>query len=192
MTSEVNKKKLEEIKESVDSCIEGGITDESLTELKDNININMSSIPTTITVGQLEKLKNHINNRFNAFDANGELDLDQAQRNIAYSIGNWFNNYNGLLLKERQKLAEIEGELLQSKALAYDDIKMSKIKYDLDSAGTRVMLDGHKFVVPKNIERDKQKAYVHFLESAVKQIGYYANGVKIMLQREELKARYGQ
>jgi len=189
MSDNGDEKKIQALKNCVDDFENDKV---SLPELKDNIKISLSDVPTTITVEQLQKLKDHINNRFNGFDANGNLDLDKCQRNIAYSISNWFNNYNGLLLKERQKLGEIEGELALAKAQAYDNIKMSDIKYDVDTKGMGLILEGHKLVLPKKIERDKQKAYTQFLENAVKQIGYYANGVKIMIMREDQKHRYAQ
>ena len=64
-------------------------------------------VPRIISKENLEKLKKHINDRFNVFDANGKLDLDRCQLNIGYSIGQYFTTYNGLLLKERHKLADI-------------------------------------------------------------------------------------
>jgi hypothetical protein len=152
----------------------------------------MSNSPSTITIEQLTKLKNHINERFNIFDNEGHIDLDRCQLNVGYALGQYYTNYNGLLLKERQKLADIEGELSLLKVQAYDDIKMTKIKYDVDAKGMALLLEGHDLVRPKQVECDKQKAYVQFLENTLRQIGNYANGVKTILQRTEMKARYGE
>lgn len=186
------KEKLEELKEHVDQCIKDGTTDEAMQELKDAADACMSNVPTTITLKQFTKLKNHINKRFDAFDDKGEVDLDKCQRNVAHSIGNWYTNYNGLLLKERQKLAEIESGLKLAKAKAYDDIKMSKIKYDLDARGLNIMVEGHELTRIKQIEYDKQNAYVEYLNNAVKQIGFYANGVDKILKRADIKGKYGE
>jgi hypothetical protein len=186
------KEKLNELKEHIDECIENGTTIEAMQELKDAANTCLSDVPTTITLNQFKKLQKHINDRFNAFDSNNELDLDKCQRNVAYSIGNWYTNYNGLLLRERQKLAEIEGELKLARAKAYDNIKMSKIKYDLDARGMNIMVDGHEITRQKQVEYDKQAAYVEYLKNAVAQIGYYANGVDKIFRRVELKGRYGE
>jgi hypothetical protein len=153
---------------------------------------NIPYIPTTIDKVQLEKLRSHIDERFNAFDKNGKLDLDRCQLNIAYSIGKYYTTYNGLLFSEKHKLAEIECSLASIKAETYHNIKMSGAKYDVSSKGMDLLLDGSEAVRKKQEECDKQKAYISFLENTVKQISFYANGVKIMLQREELKARYGE
>lgn len=179
------KEKLEELKEHIDKCIEDGITEDSLCELQDATKACMSDVPTTLTLGQFKKLKDHINNRFNAFDEKGNIDYEKLQRNVAYSISSWQTNYNGLLLRERQKLAEISSELKLAKANAYNDIKMSKIKYDLDAKGLSIMVDGHEYTRTKQLEYDKQQAYVDYLDNAVKQIGFYSNGVDKILRLQE-------
>jgi len=97
-----------------------------------------------------------------------------------------------LLLRERQKLAEIDSELKLAKATALNDIKMSKIKYDLDAKGQQIMIDGHELTRSKQMEYDKQQAYVDYLKNAVSQIGFYANGVDKILRRAEIKGRYGE
>jgi len=151
-----------------------------------------TEIPGTITKEQMQKIKDHINNRFNVFDKHGNVDLDKCQLNVGYAISNYYTNYNGILLKEKQKLAEIEEQLKLVKAKAYDEIKTSKIKYDLDSKGFTIMLEGHESVRAKKLEYDKQSAYVDFWDNTVKQISFYANSVKVIMQRAEVKGRYGE
>ena len=179
------KEKLEELKEHINACIEKGITDDSLSELQDAANACMSDVPTTLTLGQFKKLQNHINKRFNAFDEKGNIDYEKLQRHVAYSISSWQTNYNALLMREKQKLAEISSALKLAKAQAYDDIKMSKIKYDLDARGLNIMVEGHELMRAKQLEYDKQQAYVDYLDYAVRQIGFYSNGVDKILRLHE-------
>jgi len=148
-------------------------------------------IPISITSEHIIKLKNHINNTFNAFNADGEVDLDKCQRNVAYSSGNIYTNYNGLQFQEQIKLNQIAEDLAKIKAIAYDDIKRTKLAYDIDSKGTNVILEGHEGVRAKQREYDDQNAYVEFLKRTVSQLQYYANSVNVILKREEVRAKYG-
>jgi len=186
------KEKLEEVKEYIDKCISGDMSLESLQDVQDSFKIAMTDVPTTITLNQFNKLKKHIDDKFNVFDADGEIDLDKCQRNVGYSIGNWYSNYNVLFLREKQKLAEIASDLALARAEALHDIKMSKIKYDLDSRGMNIMIEGHQLTRAKQMEYDKQKAYVEYLEATVKQVGFYANSVDKILKRVEIKGKYGE
>lgn len=151
----------------------------------------MQNVPIDITNEKIAKLRDHINSNFDAVNPDGSLNLDKAQRNVAYSIGNIYTNYNGLLLQEKHKLIDIETDLKMIKAITYDEIKRTQLAYDVDSKGVLVILDGHEKVRKKQSEYDKQQAYVEFLENTLKQIGYYANGVRVMLQKEEIKLKYG-
>jgi len=186
------KEKLEEVKEHIDKCITSGVTLESLQEVQDAFKIAMTDVPTTITINQFEKLKKHINDKFNVFDANGDVDLERCQRNIGYSIGNWYSNYNVLLLRERQKLSEIASDLALARAEALHDIKMTKIKYDLDARGMHIMTEGHQLTRAKQMEYDKQKAYVEYLDATVKQIGFYGNNIDRILKCIEVEHKYGE
>lgn len=151
----------------------------------------MQNIPIDITNERIAKLRDHINSNFDAVNADGSLNLDKAQRNVAYSIGNIYTNYNGLLMQEKHKLIDIETDLKTIKAITYDEIKRTQLAYDVDSKGVLVILEGHEKVRRKQSEYDKQQVYVEFLENTLKQIGYYANGVRVMLQKEEIKLKYG-
>lgn len=151
----------------------------------------MESTPVEITNKKIEKLRDHINNNFNAFDENGNLILDKCQRNVAYSIGHVYTNYNGLLLQEKHKLAEIKEQLSLLKAKAYTEVK-TQAKFDVDAKGMTLLIDGHQEVRLKQMEYDKQSDYVDFLDNTVKQIGYYANGVNVMLRREEIRIKSGE
>ena len=148
-------------------------------------------LPVNITTERIKRLRDHINANFNAFDDSDNLDLDKCQRNVAYSAGNVYTNYNGLLMQEEQKLAAIKSDLATIKAIAYDEIKRSVLAYDVDSKGTLIMLEGHSTVSQKQKEYDNQKAYVDFLDRTVKQVSFYANAVKVMIEREHLRERYG-
>ena len=148
-------------------------------------------MPVDITKEKIKKLTDHINNNFNVADGSGSLMLDKCQRNVAYSIGHVYTNYNGLLLQEKHKLAEIKEQLSLLKAKAYNEIKMNKA-YDIDARGMTLLLEGHEEVRRKQLEYDKQDDYVKFLDYTVKQIGYYANGVNVMLRREEIRYKYGE
>jgi hypothetical protein len=155
--------------------------------------LSASKVPVDITSEQIKKLVEHINGNFhNVAEEDPEtVDLDKAQRNVAYSIGNVFTNYNGLLLQERHKLCEIQGDLKHLKAIAYDKIKRFT-KYTVDTTYIKVLIEASEDVRIKQIEHDKQLAYVEFLKNTLNQVTFYSNGVKTMLQREELRARYGE
>ena len=148
-------------------------------------------LPVNITANKIKLLRDHINANFNAFDDKDNLDLDKCQRNVAYSAGNIYTNYNGLLMQEEQKLAAIKEDLSTIKAIAYDEIKRSVLAYDVDAKGTIIMLEGHAKVSQKQKEYDNQKAYVEFLDRTVKQLSFYANAVRVMIEREQLRERYG-
>lgn len=148
-------------------------------------------LPVEITANKIKKLRDHINANFNAFNEKGELDLDKCQRNVAYSAGNIYTNYNGLLMQEEQKLAEIKEDLVKIKSNAYDEIKRSVLAYDVDVKGTAIMLEGHDKVRQKQREYDEQSTYVDFLKRTVSQLSYYANAVRVMIEREQLRERYG-
>lgn len=186
------KEKLEEVKEYIDKSITAGMSLESLQDVQDSFKIAMTDVPTTITLNQFNKLKKHIDDKFNVMGDDGEVDLDKCQRNVAYSIGNWYSNYNVLLLRERHKLSEIDGDLKLARAEALHDIKMSKIKYDLDARGMNIMIEGHQLTRAKQLEYNKQKDYVDYLEGTVKQISYYANSIDKILKCVEIKHKYGE
>ena len=67
-----------------------------------------------------------------------------------------------------------------------------KIKYDLDAKGQQIMVDAHELTRAKQMEYDKQNAYVEYLKNAVNQIGFYSNGVDKILKRAEIKGKYGE
>lgn len=146
--------------------------------------------PVKITTQKIAALRDHINNAFNAFDDQGELDLDKCQRNVAYSIGNTYTNYNGLLLQEKIKLAEINDKLKELRAIAYDKVKRFT-DYPVDASNIKTLVDGSADVRKKQLEYDKQLSYVEFIEFTLKQLGYYSNGVKTLLQAEEIRNKYG-
>ena len=148
--------------------------------------------PVNIKKSQLKALREHINERFNIFGPDGKIDIEKCQMNVGYAIGSYYTTYNGLLMREKHKLAEVVSALNLAKAKAYDDIKMEKIKYDLDSRGMGLMVEGHELVREKKVDFDKQTAYVEFLENTVKQIGYYTNGIKTIFEGEKLRVRQEQ
>lgn len=148
--------------------------------------------PVTITKEKLEKLKRHIDERFDIFDGDGCVDIERCQLNVGYSIGTYYSTYNGLLLKEKQKLAEVTDSLTLARAKAYDDIKMGKFKYDLDSKGMTLMIEGHELVREKQKDHDKQSAYVKFLENVINQISFYKNGIQTIFNGESIKAQQDQ
>ena len=153
---------------------------------------NPGKPPVNITSEKMQKLVDHINANFNNHTPEGEVDLDRCQNNVAYNIGHIWSNYNGLLMQERMKLADIKSDLAIVREAAYHEIKMKKAAYDIDSAGMKIKIDGTETVAHKQREYDKQEAYVKFLESLMRQISAYAAGVKTMLYREEIKFRYNQ
>jgi len=153
---------------------------------------NPGEAPVQLTNEKIKKLHDHVMSTFNNHNEKGELDLDRCQNNVAYNIGNIYSNYNGLLLQERLKLAEIKADLSIIRDKAYHDIKMTKVAYDLDATGIKVKLDGTQSVAHKQREFDQQEYYVKYLEALMRQITTYSSGVKTMLYREEIKYRYNQ
>ena len=151
--------------------------------------------PVAITAEKIQKLKDHLNNRFNIFSnqevGKEEIDLDRCQINIGYSIGSYYTTYNGLLMKERMRLADLEGNLALAKAKAIDDIKRNRLQYTTSSKEEEMIIEGHKFCRIAKANCKKQVAYVKFLENAVTAIGFYSNGVKTILERERLRGREG-
>jgi len=150
----------------------------------------MAETPVTITKEKLQKIREHINKKFSVF-IDGKIDYDKCQLNVAYAISDHYVNYNGILLLEKHKLATIESQLKLVRAIAYDEIKMGKIKYDINAKGMDIMLEGHEKVREKQLEYNKQKDYVDFWENIVNQIGYYAKNVEVIFKRVEL-AKYGE
>lgn len=153
---------------------------------------NAATPPIDMTSEKIAKLVEHINRTFTNHDEDGNLDLDKAQNNVAYNIGDIYNNYNGLLMQERMKLADIKSDLAIIKSEAYHEIKMKRVAYDINEAGIKLKLEGHEKVVVKQREYDKQEYFVKYLEGLMRQISTYAAGVKTMLYREEIKYRYNQ
>jgi hypothetical protein len=153
---------------------------------------NPGKPPVHLTSDKMQLLVDHINMNFNNHDEDGNLDLDRCQNNVAYNIGHIYSNYNGLLMQERMKLADIKADLAIVRESAYHDIKMTRAQYDIDSTGMKLKIDGSPTVAPKQREFEKQEAYVKFLETLMRQISTYAAGVKTILYREEIKYRYNQ
>ena len=74
-----DKERLEELKEHIDECIEQGMPDKAMQDLKDNAMACLSGVPTTITLNQFKKLKHHIKKRFTVLiNEDGDIDLDQC------------------------------------------------------------------------------------------------------------------
>lgn len=153
---------------------------------------NPGNPPVNLTSEKMQKLVEHINANFNNHDENGEIDLDRCQNNVAYNIGHIYNNYNGLLMQERMKLADIKADLSIIRENAQHELKMKRVAYDLDTNGMKIKLEGTESVAMKQREYDKQEAYVKFLEGLMRQISAYAAGVKTILFREEIRYRYNQ
>ena len=153
---------------------------------------NPGQPPINLTTEKMQKLVDHIKANFEAHDENGKLDLEKCQNNVAYNIGHIYTNYNGILLQERFKLADIKADLAIIRDKAYHEIKMKKAAYDIEAAGLKIKIEGSVEVANKQREYDKQEVYVKFLENVVRQISTYAAGVKTVLYREEIKFRYNQ
>jgi len=153
---------------------------------------NPGQPPINLTTEKMQRLVEHIQSNFDAHDDDGNLDLEKCQNNVAYNIGHIYTNYNGLLLQERLKLADIKADLAIVRDKTYHDIKMKKAAYDIEAAGLKIKIDGSKEVATKQREYDKQEVYVKFLENVVRQVSSYATGVKTMLYREEIRYRYNQ
>lgn len=145
--------------------------------------------PITITNEKLQKIKDHVDKKFNVFDEQGNIDLDKCQRSVGYAL-NIYANYNGILLKERHKLADINNELKLVNATTLHELKMSRNKYDLNAKESNTMLEGAENIRKKQLEYDKQHAYVEFWDNIVKQVGYYNKAVEVILRAAEIKARY--
>ena len=139
-----------------------------------------------ITKEGLENLKKDLCNKFSVFNDSGKIDLDRCQLNVGYSIGDYYVHFNGLLLKEKHRLATFQRDLDHNKSLAYEDIKRNSV-FDLDAKGIVLLIDGHSFVGDKQREYSQQKAFVEFLEGVVEHIKFYANGVKVILEREKYR-----
>jgi hypothetical protein len=153
---------------------------------------NPGEAPVELTNEKIKKLHNHIMGTFQNHDEHGEVDLERCQNNVAYNIGNIYSNYNGLLLQERLKLADIKADLSIIREKAYHDIKMTKVAYDLDATGLKLKVEGNQTVAYKQREYEKQEYYVKYLEGLMRQISAYSAGVKTILYREEIKFRYNQ
>jgi predicted DNA-binding protein YlxM (UPF0122 family) len=145
--------------------------------------------PTEISAAQLTKLMDHLNATLNCFDTEDDINWDQINRNIAGHVGHWYMNYQGLLMRERMKMSEINERVSLSRAAAYNDIKRTK-QYDLDSNGMKLFTQGAESVREIERERENQEAYIKFLESALDHIKFYPNAIKTMVAVYEAKHRY--
>jgi len=152
----------------------------------------MPESPARITKEMVERLRERINENFNIFEEDNEtIDLEKAQLKVAYNMGRVFTNYNGILMLERQILATLERNLDLAEAKAYDNIKMTKIKYDLDTAGMKLMVKGHEEVRPVRLEVENQKSYITFLEETLGQLKFFANKVDTIIKCKEIQLRCG-
>jgi len=148
------------------------------------------SIPINIQNSHIKKLKDYLDTFFNHEDSDGNLDLDRMQRNVAYNAGNMYTNISGILFQEELKLAQIEADLKQIKAKKYDEIKRITA-YTIEATGIKLLLDGSEDVRKKQLEYDRQYAYVQFLLRAMQQLTYYGNKIDTVLKREEIRFKYG-
>jgi hypothetical protein len=146
--------------------------------------------PINIESNKIKELRDWINQYLNAEDTNGELDLNRAQRNINYCAGDFYTNLNGIYMQEEFKLRQLESDLSKIKAIQYDKIKRFT-DYVVESAGIKILLDGNEEVRKKQLELDKQEAYLDFLDRSLKQFSFYSNKVEIMLKAREAQERYG-
>jgi hypothetical protein len=149
-------------------------------------------VPGELTSTRMKLLADHLKKTFSIMLPDGSIDLDRAQRCVAYSIGNIYVNYNGLLMTERIKQAEIDGEVAMMKASVLSELKKGKIPHDLNATQWETMLVGNREYVMKIREQASQAAYVKFLENCMRQISTYREGVKVILDAHREKSVYGQ
>lgn len=148
------------------------------------------AVPVEITNQKIAKLRDWMNQYLEAEMPDGSIDLDKAQRNINYSAGNFYTNLNGLYLQEDLKRAQIESDLNHLKALKYDEVKRFT-DYPIEKDGVSILIAGSENVRKKQLEYDKQVAYLAFLERALKQFGFYSNKVDVMIRAKEFDFKYG-
>lgn len=125
---------------------------------------------------------------FNVYTANGDLDLDKSQKNVAYATGFAFTEINCLILEENIKLAKIKEELVDIKSIAYDELKRSVMLFDIKA--TDNMLKEHKKVKPKQFEYDDQKAYINNLKQLLSKLGNYSAHIHNKIQEEYTRERF--
>ena len=68
---------------------------------------------------------------------------------------------------------------------------MWKIKYDLDTTGMKLMVEGHEEVRPARLEVENQKSYINFLEETLGQLKFFANKVDTIIKCKEIQLRCG-
>lgn len=146
--------------------------------------------PISIESKKIQQLRDWVNQYLHVETVDGELDIDKAMTNINYCAGNFYTNLNGIYMQEEFKLHQIESDLDKIKAIKYDEIKRFT-DYQVESAGVKILLDGSKEVREKQLEYNKQKAYLEFLDRTLKQFSFYANKIEVMIKARETKEKYG-
>lgn len=146
--------------------------------------------PIEINNVKIQRLKNWVDGFLKIEDDDGVLDIDRAMRNINHSASTFYSNLNGIMMQESFKLSEIEADLNRIKAHQYDKVKRFT-DYQVDSNGIRILVDGNEDVIKKQVEYDKQKQYISYLDRTMKQFDYFAKKVEVMLKAREWKDRYG-
>lgn len=148
-------------------------------------------IPMEIKNEKFKKLVDHVKFTFDAFDDTGEIDYNKLTRNMSYYMGHIYTNYSLLLMQEEYKLAEYEQELRRIRAITLNDLKMSKIKYDVDAKGLYYLMEGNEEYGKISLKVNKQKAMIEFMKRLVTQIGYYGNNCKILIEKKKHEMQFG-
>ncbi len=151
---------------------------------------NVNFGPIEIKNKKIIRLRDWVNQYLEIEDENGVLDIDRAMRNINYSAGNFYSNLNGILMQERFKLTDIEGDLNRIRAQQYDKVKRFT-DYQVDSSGIKLLVEGNEAVIAKKREYDMQAEYVDYIDRTMKQFSFYSNKVDTMIKARETKERYG-
>ena len=146
--------------------------------------------PIEITNDKVIKLKEWLEDKLDAFDEYGEIDIQKLERNTAFHMGHFFVNVNGLLMQAKMQMANLQNEYAEAYATEIENQKRNK-KFDIDSTNFKYYIIGQPAIRKLQLSIDKNSAYIDFLKECLNKINRYANDAKVILQAEELKQRLG-
>lgn len=148
-------------------------------------------IPCDLKDGQFKRFVEELKETFDAFDADGEINYNKLVKNLAYYMGHIYTNINVKVACEEAKCIEMTSELNKLRAVTLNELKMTKLKYDIDAKGLTILIEGNPEYSAMQMRVNKQKAFIDFLKRTLDQVGYYGNNSRIIIDKAKHEQQFG-
>lgn len=141
----------------------------------------------------IANIEQYFSGMYQSRNAKGEIDFNILKTYVSYNIGENYLRVNSLVLQAQHIMADLQSKLAESKVAAIDDIKRGRTVrgYDLNTAESKDMVDGHPNVVACQRALNKQTSIVNYLKNQLEALKYFPNNARILVDIHKTLVEYG-